>query len=375
MTSPLHLPSLSIEGFRGIRSLELPELGRVTLLAGGNGVGKTSVLDALRLYAARGDFGVFTDLLNSRDEIISGLDEDGDPVASPDISALFHDVDGEPEPHPIRIRSKPSKYDLSVRLVAPDSDDEIPDIPLGHEEPKVLNLSIGQSNRIVRTGPLVYDNLRGRAYPIRRALRRRSGPPSDPWPSPILNESLGPGLLNNIELARLWDAVVLTKYEDIAVEALRLVVDEQIERLAVVGDGAGRYGSRWPRALVKLQSSSTPVPLKRLGDGTNRLLAIALALANCRDGILLIDEVENGIHYSVQTDLWRMVFRVAEAENVQVIAATHSWDCIASFANAAIESTAVGTLFRLERFETGLEAVQYSEENLQVAAHQKIEVR
>ncbi len=105
------------------------------------------------------------------------------------------------------------------------------------------------------------------------------------------------------------------------------------------------------------------------------MFGISLALANCRDGILLIDEVENGIHHSVQPELWRMIFRAAEDSNVQVVAATHSWDCIASFAVAAVESPSDGTLYRLERVGDDLHAIRYSEEDLEVAAQQRIEVR
>ena len=50
--SRLHLPDLSIAGFRGIEALTIERLGRVTLLAGKNSVGKTTVLDAVRVYAA-----------------------------------------------------------------------------------------------------------------------------------------------------------------------------------------------------------------------------------------------------------------------------------------------------------------------------------
>lgn len=41
------------------------------------------------------------------------------------------------------------------------------------------------------------------------------------------------------------------------------------------------------------------------------MLSIALALANSRDGFLLIDEAENGIHHTVQRDFWRMVLHGA----------------------------------------------------------------
>ena len=377
MAAQLHLPSLSIEGFRGIQSLALPQLGRVTLLAGENGVGKTTVLDAARFYAARGDSRVLMDLLDTREEYSAGVDEDGDRMMFPDFGTLFHRSAEVRELKPIRIRTGSRLFNLSVRLVELDDEAKNPDLTFWEdEEPKVLKVFIGKRSRTVRAGRMFYYDRTGRRLPVRGARRlRQAASSADPWPSPIQYESLGPGLLDNEELGRLWDAVTLTDGEDLAIEALRLVIGEDLERLNVIGDDSASYSQPGRRAVAKLKSQSAPVPLKRLGDGANRLLAIALALANSRDGILLIDEAENGIHYSVQTNLWRMVFRAAEAANVQVIAATHSWDCIAGFAAAAVESNAEGTLFRLERFNGTLHGVLYSEENLEVAARQRTEVR
>ena len=58
----LHLPDLLVTGFRGIERLSIPRLGRVTLLAGRNGAGKTTVLDAVRVYASRGRAAVLREL-------------------------------------------------------------------------------------------------------------------------------------------------------------------------------------------------------------------------------------------------------------------------------------------------------------------------
>ena len=378
MTAPLHIPSLSIQGFRGISSLELPRLGRVTLLAGENGVGKTTVLDACRFYAARGDGRVLVELLEGREEYIAGIDEDGDSVSVVDLGSLFHNPEGVREPTPIHISANSGDLELSARFSAPDEDNlEFP--PLDHDELRVLKVFLGNHSRTVDADYYAARYARtGRRLPVRsRRLPRGSSPAEngEPWPPPIPCESLGPGLLDNDDLARLWDAVTLTDGEELAIDALRLVVGDDLERLNVVGDHT-RYGrSVGRRAVARLASHPVPVPVKRLGDGANRLLAIALALANARDGILLIDEAENGIHYAIQPDLWRMVFRAAEAAKVQVIAATHSWDCIAGFAKAAVESDADGSLFRLERGSDGLHSVPYSEENLEVAARQGTEVR
>ena len=89
-TNNLHLPSLSIRGFRGIDALTIPRLGRVTLLAGKNGVGKTTVLDAVRVYAARGRVSVISNVLLEHEEATLSIDEDRGANFIPDWRALFY---------------------------------------------------------------------------------------------------------------------------------------------------------------------------------------------------------------------------------------------------------------------------------------------
>ncbi len=125
------------------------------------------------------------------------------------------------------------------------------------------------------------------------------------------------------------------------------------------------------------------MPLKSLGDGALRLYSVALALANSKNGFLLIDEAENGLHYTVQSAFWRMVLQTAQANNVQVIATTHSADCIRGFAeaiaaneNAANENKEVeGILVRLSRKGGTLHAVEYDEHELAIPDEQGLEVR
>ena len=149
----------------------------------------------------------------------------------------------------------------------------------------------------------------------------------------------------------------------------------EVRGIAMIGDekSVERWGGRRP--VVRLTSEARPVPLKSLGDGAVRLFGVALALANSRGGFLLIDEAENGIHHTVQHDLWTMVLQTAHANDVQVLATTHSWDCVTGFAQAAEVSEAEGILIRLERDEKGLRAVEYSEDDLRVVAEQGIKVR
>ena len=85
----LHLSGLSIHGFRGVQGLEIPNLGRVTLIAGENGIGKTTVLEAVRLYASRGRENVLFALLNKHEELSEAADEDGNRGMVHNIAALF----------------------------------------------------------------------------------------------------------------------------------------------------------------------------------------------------------------------------------------------------------------------------------------------
>lgn len=107
-----------------------------------------------------------------------------------------------------------------------------------------------------------------------------------------------------------------------------------------------------------------------------RNLGIALAQVNAKDGILLIDEFELGLCYSVQPDLWRFIFRMARSLNVQVFATTHSWDSIEAFERAAREDhQEKGLLIRLESKKGGIGVTLYDERELTIATREHIEVR
>src|SRR4028118_1414694 len=64
----LFLKSLEIRQFRAFENLRIPRLNRVNLIVGKNNVGKTSLLEALRLYAYQGSPSLIWDLLQRRDE-------------------------------------------------------------------------------------------------------------------------------------------------------------------------------------------------------------------------------------------------------------------------------------------------------------------
>lgn len=362
----LHIPSLMIEGFQGIGALHLEDLGRVTLLAGANGSGKTTTLDAAAVYASRGAARGLADVVVRREAWIGGLDDDGTVVSLPDFSVLFHQRGGARRASKFEIRSCAS--DPNALSIAPGNRADERYFTDGLA--MTLAVGVGDAWHEVQPFPIATARRSG-WHASHRSLAHEEVAGA---PAPIPSRMVGPAPPASDELGTLWDSVALTDAEELALDAARLVLGNAIERFAVIGDHAGPGklpGGRRP--FAKLRGIGRPVPLRLLGDGATRLFALALTLANCRDGLLLIDEAENGIHHAIQADMWRLVFAAAWATNVQVIATTHSWDCAAGFARAAADGQ--GVLFRLDQQADRLDAVRYSGRDLAIAADQRIEVR
>ena len=341
----MHLPSLVIKNFRGIDELTIPRLGRVTLLAGKNGVGKTTVLDAVRVWAGRGHSGVFDTVLVDRgDSFIRTLD--GQPDVTMDRIALFTNRDYGVE---------------SVISIGPNN-----------THGSTVHLQEDQFGRQGRSeaGSLISPFLGN----IGLESRLIQGEHSDP--EEIACNTMGPNAPSEQIVEQYWSEVALTSHEDRALEALNLITDGQVERIAALGPPVNSNAIQPRRVMAKVKGKDYQVPLRSLGDGAMRTYAVALALAKSSGGFLLIDEAENGIHHTIQPKFWKMVLQTAKRNNVQVIATTHSWDCVTGFAQAANElEDAEGLLVRIQRVPIGLRAITYDESRLENIAKHGIEVR
>ena len=356
------LKSLEIKNFRALEDFRVSNLGRVNLIVGKNNSGKSSVLEALRIYAGNAQRGLL-------EEIAEGHDEkyrlrESEQIES-DIQLPFENF--------FVGRQFPHEETLAISIGELTSGDKALRIEHGFlvEEEVVEKDASGniveRRNRRRRILNPSSEELSSES--ISHALFVTKGERTFP---PIrLDQSRLPRLRNRIEisgtlpcsviptpfipvdvLAAEWDNIVLTEHEEVVKQALQ-IIEPKFENLAFVReDENNRYSSKNYRrfAKVKMSDSPRPVPLNSLGDGMLRVFQLVLNVFPAKGGFLLIDEFENGLHFSVQEKVWVMLFELAKKLNIQIFATTHSWDCIESFANTAIARQDVeGVLFRVGR--------------------------
>jgi hypothetical protein len=118
------------------------------------------------------------------------------------------------------------------------------------------------------------------------------------------------------------------------------------------------------------------IPIPMMGEGMVRLLSILLAIYDSRDGIVLIDEIENGLHYAVMPKVWQAIAVAARESNTQVFATTHSWECVVAAHQSFSASETYDFLYHRFNFVRGeIKVVTYDQKKLDTAVRTGLEVR
>lgn len=374
------LSSFQIDNFRLFQHLKVGKLSRVNLVVGRNNAGKSTFLEALELYASNASTNVLLDLVESRQETwVSEAQPHTQEILGNPIRHLFFghqlpgigkagislgEVNSYGKLH-IGIGAYQNKSDeegtiRSIRIHDFQIDDEVSNIEFfllaeeGEKSRRLLRLD-GDVKDIRRTTKLLY----GRQEPELKYV----------W------QLVSTDNMSNRKLAALWDLTSLTNLESEIIAALGLI-DNRVSGVAFVEDISKRHSTDNRRIpLVKIEGIDEPLPLKSMGDGITRLFHIIVALVNARNGLLLIDEFENGLHWSVQPKVWDIVFQLSERLNVQVFATTHSRDCLEGFDNAWNKYPELGNFFRLDAKDGLIRATEYTSETLTDAIDMDVEVR
>lgn len=364
------LNSLYIKNFRCLEEFQIKSLKQVNLITGKNNTGKSTILEALMIYASNRPLIHISDILRKRGEYYT-KEDDANPLDGNirTLSALFtnrhigfkkSDIIQIGENIENSIRLSFVKY-MNLSETTSGSSAKIfinPDQPLFDSHLSKIGFRIfKEESENELNGLIELDSLLSkRGY---RVLKNYE---------PIL--CVRTADIFSKKNGKFFDNIALTEREQNVVEALR-IIEPETERIAFVGDS-----NEERTAIIKLSDKTETLPIQAMGDGINRILTIILALVNC-NGYLLIDEFENGLHYSIQEKLWKIILSLAEKLNIQVFATTHSNDSIYSFEKALNSSgnTVEGKLIRLDNKNGKIKEVEFSPEEIKIAEEQNIEIR
>ncbi|WP_103667159.1 ATP/GTP-binding protein [Pseudanabaena sp. BC1403] len=355
------LKSIKIENFRCFPFFEMEQLGRLNLIVGTNNSGKTSILEAIQLLLnLPANVGVLDNIILGRSEyIFNEENQERDLV----IRHLFYD-------HKIDFGSQ-----FSIRGV---NDHNVPiEVVLSVEDIKTLNSDIESPTLCIKGANNITD--------IPFKLSKEGVLSSDLLQMQYFRKSLAEpnsniqfvnsSSLDTQEAIELFDELVLTSEEDLVTQSLQ-IIEPRIKRIAIVSSVRFRYVGSRGGFVVQFFDENKRIPIGSMGDGMWRMLGLALAIVNAKNGVLLIDEIDTGLHFTVMSDMWRMLWETAKRLNVQIFATTHSNDCwqsLADIANAENPSEDGITIHRIEKGKP--HSIVFTERQIAIAAERNIEVR
>lgn len=360
------IKKIRIENFKNFEEFEYDGFRQVNLIAGKNNVGKTNLLEAIYLGYRQFYGPDMRDILFRRNEWKADYAFDDQEINKALLSSFVFNRDREKEGKTVLLdfESFSSTFRVTeVNVVEKQTDigngkkyiekEFVEHTPGSNKSSSGLGVGFSTAPDSQESFKLIQDFINGFSSTGKQDIYFSQSSTS------------------STQLADLWDKVVLLNQEPLVFDYLKLI-DHKVHSLYFSG---GKREA--PTALVGHDDFSMKIPLKSLGDGVSKILEVIMLLVVSRNRLLLLDEIENGLHYSVQEKLWRAIFELASPENlnVQIFATTHSRDCFEAFAKVSNEFKGEGKFIRLQEFNGKIEAVDYDEKEMLGAYESDYEVR
>ena len=129
-----------------------------------------------------------------------------------------------------------------------------------------------------------------------------------------------------------------------------------------------------PGIFAKLDDNHLrPLPL--VSSGIYRLTSLILGLATLKHGIVLIDEIENGIFYDRYDSVWRTLFDLAIENDNQIFVTSHSLECLEALVPTLDRHQDQFLLLRAERRDGRCAITKISSRAMQAALEGAVDIR
>ncbi len=351
--------NIEINNFRGIDHLKIDDFSRVNIFLGQNSSGKSSVLECLFLLIGMSnpDLPQTINSIRARSYHSSLLD----------LGYMFHNYDLRISPEISSEMFDETKRHLALYLTYVFDEKSQPDIPNGQ-------IPTSETKTFLNTLKMVFDivsNQQKNIYESSITVNQQGL---------VSNKKLAEGYLEKNSVVFLTsDLAASNPANDLVELAKRRMKDSVIEQLKFFDSRITTLEILNTVAYVGLEGIDQLLSVNMQGDGLRRYLNIVAASANPQNNILLIDEIENGLHYSAYKKLWEAIFALATTTNKQVFVTTHSKETLYRLSEMLEEHAEYRnelSLYTLEHTKLkGHQAYRLPYEGLAEACKNNIEIR
>jgi AAA15 family ATPase/GTPase len=351
----MNYSSLKITNFRSINSLEADDFKQINLITGRNNCGKTTVLEALFLISGMSNPHLPV-IINDFRGLALTSDED--------FSFIFNELKFDQN---VEIRAGINNHYRTI-TIKPRYAHHVPnrsiDIKIKIPKPST---QITSADKTMTMGGLFvefHESGMGQKFTTEISLNEDRVTAPDNYKEKLFCAFFNTELSHS-QLDRRIEKILVHKQLDMLIAILR-EIDNSITDIRI-GTNGTIYADIGIHKLV---------PVNIMGDGIRRLLSIIVNIADSQDGIVLIDEIENGFHYTSLEILWRAILKTANIYNVQLFITTHSQECIAALASVCSgRADDAVRLYRIEKNEKIHRAFKYTPDMIVAGVEDHYEVR
>jgi len=319
-----HFKSIYIEEYNVFKNFKIDELNKINIFAGCNNSGKTTLLEAIYLLVNQNNIGSFFNVIKSRNKL-NALDT----VCLNDCFNNKISIYGEF--NDIKTNISITKYEANIDK----KDDYLSSYKI------VSKIDNHKLDNIVHT----FKN-----NPIQRFYDKIEVLCSNLYKSPYF--------YNHQEVINTHSTNIELKAFNLVVKFIKNNIDSRINNIEFIEkNGIKQFlvdSEQFPKKSVNITS---------YGEGLQRIFEIALSFAYCKNGVLLIDEFETAIHYSLLVDFTKFIQELAIKFNVQVFITSHSKECIDAFVNNGVHNEDISA-YLLDNISNNIEAIYIDGEEL-----------
>ena len=351
------LTNVNIKNFRGINKIEINNFKTINIFLGKNNCGKTSILEAVFLIIGMSNPVFNISINNFRDYIHHETDG---------FRLIFKDLDYDP---PVEISARDKKNNIRQLEIRPFfssknglqnsmqnkiSTNSISDV---HDITGLkLNFSINKIKHEAKIEinfqhPVNYNQVLSQKY-------------DESYKATYITPKI-----NNLNLDKRIEKIIVNKKQDLLISSLKNI-DPNITSISLGTNG---------RVYFDINGIDKLIPVNIMGDGVRRILSILTTIIDTKNGIVIIDEIENGLHYSSLFTLWESLLNAAIENNVQIFISSHNYEILKNL-NDLVKNKDKATkdcitCYSIKRTQKLIKAYQYNFDDFNNAITEGIEIR